>query len=62
MNWTLDASSPTLDVGETVATLDGWSPDLLAFVISATITVKTIISATATIKPFMDRTYTWPTT
>lgn len=61
MSWLLDNSTPTLDSG-VVATLDGWSAELSAFVISATITVKTEISQSVVVKQFIDKVFSWPTT
>ena len=72
MSFTLDASIPTLDASETLATLDGWSAVLAAYVVSATVTVNANVLRTATVNMLINksavisrnvnRTLTWPMT
>jgi len=70
--WTLDNITVTLDAGETTATLDGWSAELQAYVVSATVTVNRFVDKAisiavncnkqASVRLNINKDFTWPTT
>lgn len=72
MAWLLDSTSPTLDAGETTATLDGWSQSLTSLIVSATVTVKEQLNRDAVVNVSVndavsvtkniDRAFVWLTT
>lgn len=60
MTWSLDASVPTLDA-EVTATLDGWSTELSAFIVTATVVVAREVNKAVTAKRYIDKVFTWRT-